>query len=481
MKQYIEVTNNPVEYYQNGNVKSYSSTLYHTELDKYISVKHKDYDEYSRRFSNAQFELEQEYEAVIKNKEVEYFYKFLTGIANESTTYPFDISHLYHEAKYPEIKYFEPRLSEFLKDFSDNERPDYEKDYKTNFSIIWLILFPIYIVKSLMAKKKYTTAMTRFQNRLSQFKEHQDKKEKYKIEKENYDRTCKKIDKEVERNNSEIDKVRTEYGNDDESLTRYLELSLMHKMQVYYKVPLEFDFAFDYSKEDKTLVVDLTLPPDDFFMTENNFKFVKKTGEITSKEINSKVLNSSIKEVYYNIYLSFLNDLFDVDILGNFEEIVLNAYYEGIDKRIGQDIRVCVMTAKVSKEQFSRVNLEKVEPEQCFKFLKGKGKPNPDAIIKVDPIRFIDKGDYKLIETDNVLNHLSIDTNLAAMDWKEFEILIKDLFEEEFKDQNIEIRNTQPSNDGGIDVVAFNNNPYSGGVILLQAKRYTNTVSVLNQ
>ena len=63
------------------------------------------------------------------------------------------------------------------------------------------------------------------------------------------------------------------------------------------------------------------------------------------------------------------------------------------------------------------------------------------------------------------------------MDWKEFETLIRDVFELEFREQDIEIRNTQYSNDGGIDVVAFNKNPYTGGVILLQAKRYTNIVT----
>ncbi len=51
------------------------------------------------------------------------------------------------------------------------------------------------------------------------------------------------------------------------------------------------------------------------------------------------------------------------------------------------------------------------------------------------------------------------------------------MFELEFREQDIEIKNTQLSNDGGIDVVAFNKNPYTGGIIVLQAKRYTNTVT----
>ena len=68
--------------------------------------------------------------------------------------------------------------------------------------------------------------------------------------------------------------------------------------------------------------------------------------------------------------------------------------------------------------------------------------------------------------------------NLAAMDWKDFEHLIRELFEQEFSLGGGEVKVTQASRDGGVDAIAFDPDPIRGGKIVIQAKRYTNTVGV---
>src|SRR5260370_37264134 len=69
-------------------------------------------------------------------------------------------------------------------------------------------------------------------------------------------------------------------------------------------------------------------------------------------------------------------------------------------------------------------------------------------------------------------------TNLAAMDWLDFENLIRELFEKEFSTNGGEVKITQASRDGGVDAIAFDPDPIRGGKIVIQAKRYTNTVGV---
>src|SRR5208337_4964154 len=68
--------------------------------------------------------------------------------------------------------------------------------------------------------------------------------------------------------------------------------------------------------------------------------------------------------------------------------------------------------------------------------------------------------------------------NLAAMDWLDFENLIRELFEKEFSKNGGEVKITQASRDGGVDAIAFDPDPIRGGKIVIQAKRYTNTVGV---
>jgi restriction system protein len=69
-------------------------------------------------------------------------------------------------------------------------------------------------------------------------------------------------------------------------------------------------------------------------------------------------------------------------------------------------------------------------------------------------------------------------SNLASMSWDDFEHLVREVFGKEFETRGGEVKVTQSSSDGGVDAVAFDPDPISGGKIVIQAKRYTKTVGV---
>ena len=56
--------------------------------------------------------------------------------------------------------------------------------------------------------------------------------------------------------------------------------------------------------------------------------------------------------------------------------------------------------------------------------------------------------------------------------------IVREIFEKEFSANGGEVKITQASRDGGVDAVAFDPDPIRGGKMVIQAKRYTNTVSV---
>lgn len=64
------------------------------------------------------------------------------------------------------------------------------------------------------------------------------------------------------------------------------------------------------------------------------------------------------------------------------------------------------------------------------------------------------------------------------MDWQDFEQLVRQVLEMEFGKNGGEVKVTQASRDGGVDAVIFDPDPLRGGKIIVQAKRYTNTVPV---
>jgi restriction system protein len=90
----------------------------------------------------------------------------------------------------------------------------------------------------------------------------------------------------------------------------------------------------------------------------------------------------------------------------------------------------------------------------------------------------LSKTDKRFVESYSVVGGIDNATNLAAMDWEDFEHLIRELFEKEFKAGGGEVKITQASRDGGVDAIAFDLDPIRGGKIIIQAKRYTNTVGV---
>ena len=82
--------------------------------------------------------------------------------------------------------------------------------------------------------------------------------------------------------------------------------------------------------------------------------------------------------------------------------------------------------------------------------------------------------DPRFIEESDVLSTLDQRPNLMELSPSEFESLITNLFEK----MGLETRQTQASRDGGVDCVAFDPRPIFGGKVVIQAKRYKNTVGV---
>ena len=96
----------------------------------------------------------------------------------------------------------------------------------------------------------------------------------------------------------------------------------------------------------------------------------------------------------------------------------------------------------------------------------------------VRPILELDKSDKRFTDHYEVASKVDSRSNLAAMDWEDFEHLVREIFEKEFAQNGGEVKVTQASSDGGVDAIAFDPDPIRGGKIVIQAKRYTNTVGV---
>jgi restriction system protein len=173
-----------------------------------------------------------------------------------------------------------------------------------------------------------------------------------------------------------------------------------------------------------------------------------------------------------------LNELLEADQAAALTSVVFNGFVTAVDKGTGNEVTACIISIQASRETLLAINLAKVDPKACFRQLKGVGSSKLHSITPVAPIIDLRRDDERFIPSYGVAERLNEGFNLAAMDWEDFEHLIREIFEKEFTSSGGEVRVTQASRDGGVDAVAFDPDPIRGGKIVIQAKRYTHTVGV---
>ena len=237
-------------------------------------------------------------------------------------------------------------------------------------------------------------------------------------------------------------------------------------------------FILEYLKESRTLIVEYALPSIGCLPQVKEVKYIQARNDFQIMPVSASWLNKTYDELLYQIALRTVYELFQSDEAGALDSIVFNGWVNSIDKATGQEVNACILSIQVSKPEFMAVNLSQVEPKACFKKFKGISATKLTELTPIRPVLQLNKEDHRFISSYEVADALDASSNLAAMDWQDFENLIREIFEKEFSQNGGEVKITQASRDGGVDAVAFDPDPIRGGKIVIQAKRYTNTVSV---
>lgn len=239
-------------------------------------------------------------------------------------------------------------------------------------------------------------------------------------------------------------------------------------------IPTSYEVS--YNPDNSILIVDGKLPSLDDMPKLVEVKYIASKDEVKETYLSESQIAKLYDSLIYQITLKTINDLYGNDTLGTYSAIVFNGWVESINRASGNMESACILSLQASKDEFSKVNLSQVDPKECFRFLKGVGSSKLSSLTPIKPLLQMNKEDKRFIEGKNV--DYDDSTNLAAMDWEDFEHLIRVVFENEFSANGGEVKVTQASRDGGVDAVAFDPDPIRGGKIVIQAKRYTNVVGV---
>jgi restriction system protein len=277
---------------------------------------------------------------------------------------------------------------------------------------------------------------------------------------------------EIERINKEVDEREESYkeGKED-SIIAYCSMIL--ECSVYPEgFPQEYRVA--YVPESRQLVVDYELPSLDVVPDILEYRYVKSKDEIASKARTKAEIKERYQDLVASITLRTVSELFEHDRGNHIDVIVFSGHINTVDKATGKDIRPCLISIRTVKENFSEIKLDKVDKQVCLRNLGAQVSPRASEAVAIKPIIEFEMVDKRFVEEGDVLSNLESRPNLMELNPWEFEDLVTNLFSQ----MGLESKLTRKSKDGGVDCVAFDKRPVVGGKVVIQAKRWKNTVGV---
>jgi restriction system protein len=266
------------------------------------------------------------------------------------------------------------------------------------------------------------------------------------------------------------------YGAGERTALEYLVSEALTRSAYPENFPVGFDLSFD--PEAKTMVIDYELPNQEALPKHKEVKFIARRAEIQYVPVTETWRKATYDKLLYQMALRTIHRVFAVDKAALVYNVVFNGWVRSIDPATGSEAHGCILSVQAGRDEFMCLDLRRVDPKACFKSLKGVASSKLADLTPVRPILKLNKDDARFVEAYGVVEAVDDRTNLAAMDWQDFENLIREIFEKEFSRNGGEVKITRASRDGGVDAVAFDPDPIRGGKIVIQAKRYTNTVGV---
>jgi restriction system protein len=272
-----------------------------------------------------------------------------------------------------------------------------------------------------------------------------------------------------------LEKKKKYLAKDEGAIVDYCEMVLARS-----KYPETFpqQYELNYNPNNRLLLVDYFLPSPSDIPKLKEVKYNRSLDQFKEYFLSESAANDLYDKALYEITLRTIHELYEADVIDVISSIVFNGYVKSIDEGTGGEVTACILSVQANKEDFLKINLGNVEPKACFRALKGIGSSKLHGLAAVAPLIKMDKEDKRFVDSYTVVNNINDTTNIAAMDWQDFENLIRELFEKEFAPKGGEVKITRASRDEGVDAVIFDPDPLRGGKIVIQAKRYTNVVGV---
>jgi hypothetical protein len=192
---------------------------------------------------------------------------------------------------------------------------------------------------------------------------------------------------------------------------------------------------------------------------------------------NKAETKEALKYIFFAYPIRTAWEMANCQIGENFQKTVINSTIHRPNPSTGHPDSVCIGSIFIDLKKIQSIKIDKIEPQETYKLFKGVYSGDPEDVIDTIPVLTFKEDESRFVEGKDIAEDVK-GTNLAAIDWEDFEHLIRELFEKEFANDDAEVKVTKASRDKGVDAIVMDKDPIKGGKFVVQAKRYTNTVDV---
>jgi restriction system protein len=223
-----------------------------------------------------------------------------------------------------------------------------------------------------------------------------------------------------------------------------------------YPVGFPEESALQYIRSTRTLIVEYELPSFAVWPANKQVQYVPVRNALHQLPVAEVWARASYQNALFQIALRVISELFTHDDLHALQRIALNGWVRSVDKATGNLLHARLLSVVAPRESFTTINLAQVEPEACFRKLKGLFSKNPIDLLPVHSLMPITQTD------DRFSTHPALDafedlqngaTDLASMNRSDFETLIRQAFEQEFRKNSSQLRVKQAGYDTNLDTL----------------------------
>ncbi|GGZ00848.1 restriction endonuclease [Streptomyces nitrosporeus] len=255
-------------------------------------------------------------------------------------------------------------------------------------------------------------------------------------------------------------------GGDPEAAVEYFSAALYASAGWPEDLPRQVSAAYDSGA--RQLVLNWELPGYGIVPEAKSVRYMVNADQEKESPRPVTQRRALYRDVLAQCLLLVLRDLFAADEFGALESVALNGFVDDHDPVTGHRTALFLGTVMASRAAFASLRLEQVNAVNCLvDGLRGQLSSRPDQYVPVRPGRVPED-----VGNGVVTHGGDGEPDLYEMDPLAFETLVADLF----RAMGMQAVTTQRSNDGGVDVDALDPAPIRGGKIVVQVKRYRNTV-----